>query len=172
MFKEIGNTFRHLTKLNDCLDYEPLRFRWDFGFVWHVPIYVIDLAQFDKDHRCSYTRPLPQSFPWENSLGLVHFGFWSISCFRGLHADKLRFGAKMNTARKQHVISCVWYISLSRDWLSHFGFLIITHGTVMGNFFCSFWRIHGNFPEAIITLGKSVTHKKLLPSGKEPFTHG
>ena len=59
MFKEIGHTLRHLTKLNNYLDYEPLRFRWDFGFVWYVPIYRVDLAQFDKDHTCGYTGPLP-----------------------------------------------------------------------------------------------------------------
>ena len=29
----------------------------------------------------------------------------------------------MHKARKQHVISTVWYISLSRDWLTPFGFL-------------------------------------------------
>ena len=36
--------------------------------------------------------------------------------------ERIRFDLTMNTARKQHVISSVWYISLSRDWLSRFGF--------------------------------------------------
>ena len=40
------------------------------------------------------------------------------------------FDDKMNTACKQHLISTAWYISLPRDWLSHFGFLL-THRTYL-----------------------------------------
>ena len=53
---------------------------------------------------------------------------------------RVRFGAKINTARKQQVISNVWYISLSHDWLGRFGFLL-THrgylGNCYGKFLCS-----------------------------------
>ena len=45
---------------------------------------------------------------------------------------RVGFGAKTSTARKQHVISTVLYISLSRDWLSRFGFLV-THSAYLGN---------------------------------------
>ena len=54
---------------------------------------------------------------------------------------RVRFDLTMNTARKQHVIFSVWHISLSHDWLSHFG-LLLTHRSYLGNchgkFFCSF----------------------------------
>ena len=45
---------------------------------------------------------------------------------------RVGFGPKTNIRRKQHVISTAWYISLSRDWLSRFGFLL-THTTYVGN---------------------------------------
>jgi len=45
---------------------------------------------------------------------------------------RVGFGAKTNIGRKQHVIYTAWYISLSRDWLSRFGFLL-THTTYVGN---------------------------------------
>ena len=50
---------------------------------------------------------------------------------------RVRFDLTINTARKQHVISSVWYISPSHDWLSRFGFLL-THTSYLGN-------CHGEF---------------------------
>ena len=38
---------------------------------------------------------------------------------------RVEFGSKMNSAHGQHVISTIWYISLSRDWLTCFRFLFM-----------------------------------------------
>ena len=40
---------------------------------------------------------------------------------------RVGFGSKINTAHEQHVISSIWYISLSHDWLICFRFLTISY---------------------------------------------
>lgn len=71
----------------------------------------------------------------------------------------------MNTARKQ--ASCnVWYISVSRDWLTLFGFWL-SHGLYLGNchgkFFCFFhWSM--DVSRGNLTLGKSFAHSKQVAS--------
>ena len=64
--------------------------------------------------------------------------------------------------RRTHHVNNTWFLMFGtffpRDFLSHFGFLL-TYRTYIPRelrhevFFCSFWRIHGNFPEAISSWG-------------------
>ena len=63
--------------------------------------------------------------------------------------------------------STVRYISLSRDWVSRFGFLSMSFRDLFVLFDVSMEISQGNY-----TLGKSVTHKKLLLRWQQPFAHG
>ena len=68
------------------------------------------------------------------------------------------------------MIFTVWYISLSRDWLSRFGFLELTSGKprelpwVILLFFLTYpWK----FPRG--HLGENSHRKKFLPCGQQPL---
>ena len=83
---------------------------------------------------------------------------------------RVGFGAKTNIGRKQHVIYTAWCISLSRDWLSRFGFLLphTTYvGTVMGNFLVIFYDFPPNF-----ILGNRSHTKICFPMGNSHFHMG
>ena len=83
---------------------------------------------------------------------------------------RVGLGAKANTTRKQHLISAVWYISLSRDLLSRFRTSYL--GKCHGQLFCSFWCIYGNFPEAISPWGNRSHTNSCFPMGNSHLPMG
>ena len=67
---------------------------------------------------------------------------------------RVRFGANMNTARKQHVIFTVWYISLSREVKTLFQNLF--SGTVMDTSFVISTKIFPRQFHMRLTLRKFI----------------
>ena len=60
-------------------------------------------------------------------------------------------------------------LSVFRDWLAE-PLWVLTFGIFMGNSFVLSWVIHGNSSSQFrLTLRKSVTHRKLLSRGQQPF---
>ena len=95
----------------------PRRGRQARNFTTNVP----KILDFKSSSEQIFFRKLSLGAP-ENPAEFSNFEF----------SYRVGFGAKTNSARKQHVISTAWHISISRDWLGSFGFLL-TYRTYVGN---------------------------------------
>ena len=113
---------------------------WEF---LKMPVFLKIIHYKRKNKRtikCSCTRPFPQSSPWSqdeySTLTTLDF-----ECWVHFFCDFSLFG------------------------------LLLTYRTYLGNsdmrnFFCSFWRVHGNSPEAISTTRHALSSKVSIPKVK------